>query len=631
METNLEISVVKDLADYRRLDPNSLWQYIREDIEDYYFGALAHIVRGKLVNDTYLKSCYIEDFADHRDEVKYSRQFEELVKQNINFYSDIKSWLDKKQPYMASKMGLLDSLNPNEWKSLTQPRMLCGRISSGKTTLLMHTKSDIEKKSKTICLFVHLANTAPELDDPWSYCKTKIIQQLDNLAREYRTRDGMSDKDMVIKRHERIWRDIDAYPDENDSSTEAELKRSARDNILNKLFDSKYTFEFTQYFLDTIEFLEKSFNLKVVVMIDDVDRLQSEEVAKEICERAKGLAGELGVVPILVSIREETMVKLSDIGFASRYSIIPPSFSKVLSKRLEVFLEDFQMDDATIQKSGYDTDEVKTFVKHVVESVLETATYVNLIAYHYEVDTLLDVVRCLIGSPFIEPKYVRDLYKKKEKIPWHIVLDSMQRFQYKNFYDENSFILNMFDNDQIPATMSNALIRCRLLQILRYRFKGLNTLVPLGEIYSDMKELGYNREAVQFALRAFARQRLIMTRRQYNAFEVDVRDMLLEPTIVYYLDSLIFSYRYLQNILPVTHIPFYIPPDIIEATEPIAGEKLKLVSELIMKFVSFIRECEKNEKGHVQNEVLFKEVTRDETLSNIMETKLKREISRMKG
>jgi hypothetical protein len=288
------------------------------------------------------------------------------------------------------------------------------------------------------------------------------------------------------------------------------------------------------------------------------------------------------------------------------------------------------MDDAKTQGSGYDTDKVKTFVKHIVESILERETYVNLMAYHYDVDILLDVVRCLIGSPFIQPEYVFGLCKIGQKIPWHVVFDSMQRFQYKNFYEENSFILNIFDNDQSPATMSNTLTRVRLLQVIRYRFKGLNKLIPLSEIYADMEELGYDREAVLLALGAFARQRLIVTRRLRNAMSEYLPDILLEPTIVYYLDSLIYSYRYLQNILTVTHVPFDIPIDIVETTKPIAGEKLKVVDQMLRKFIEFLRECEKYEKGLLKDEALFKEVTREETLSAIMQARLGQEIQLMK-
>jgi len=68
-----------------------------------------------------------------------------------------------------------------------------------------------------------------------------------------------------------------------------------------------------------------------------------------------------------------------------------------------------------------------------------------------------------------------------------------------------------------------------------------------------------------------------MTWRLHNAFASDVREILPQSTIIYYLDTLIYSYRYLQNILPVTHVPI----DIVEATGPLAGAKLKTVVKLL--------------------------------------------------
>ena len=38
MEIDLKVAVDKDSADYRRMESNSLWRYIREDIEDLYIG-----------------------------------------------------------------------------------------------------------------------------------------------------------------------------------------------------------------------------------------------------------------------------------------------------------------------------------------------------------------------------------------------------------------------------------------------------------------------------------------------------------------------------------------------------------------------------------------------------------------
>lgn len=630
-ETNLRVSVEKDSASYRFLEPNSLWKYIRDDIESRYFGALAHIVRGKLMYDTYLKSCYIKDFAEHGDEAKYIQTFEELIKQDVSLYSGITSWAGQHRHYIESKLGYFEDFKPAEWTNLSYARMVCGKVGSGKTSLLLYTKSNLEEQTNFTCIIIHLTNPTPDIDEPWSYFKRKLVDQLNDLILEYSKKSNISNEDVILKRFERIWEQEGCYPDPKDTPTLADIKRKYRDEIQLKLFDSRYTSEFIRYIQDAVEYLKSSLNMNLIVMIDDVDRLPSEKAAREVCDRVRGLAAEIGTIPVIVAIRGETMAKLDDVGFAAKFPIIPPSFSKVLHKRLEVFLNDYKMEDTQAQESGYDTDKVKTFVKHIVESVLEKETYSNLMAYHYDLEILLDVVRCLIQSPLISPEIEVDKAKKSEKIPWHIILDSIQRFRYINFYETDSFILNVFDNDQAPPSKSNTLIRVRLLQVVRYRFRGLNKPIPLAEIYSDMNELGYDEDAVFSALSAFTRQRMILTGRLHNEIYNGLRDIQLEPTIAYYLDSLLYSYRYLQNILPVTHIPFDIPPDILDITTSIAGEKLRVVDQMLMKFIEFIRDCEKNEKDNlIKKESLFKEITREETLSDTMEKRLKREIQTMK-
>jgi hypothetical protein len=67
VETSLKVAVEKYSADYRRLGANSLWEYIREDVERC-FGPLAVVVRGKLMYDSFLRSCFVKEFKDHGDE-----------------------------------------------------------------------------------------------------------------------------------------------------------------------------------------------------------------------------------------------------------------------------------------------------------------------------------------------------------------------------------------------------------------------------------------------------------------------------------------------------------------------------------------------------------------------------------
>ena len=631
MNIELKVAVSKDSADYRRMEPNSLWEFIQEDIERF-FGPLAVVVKGRLRYDDYLASCYVQEFGAHEDEKSAFKLLERAIeKEDINFYSDLQNWTRKKKPYLNGVIGHYKDFKPLAWRDLHYPRMLCGRKGSGKTTLLLFAKGEIEKLAKVRCIFVSLSSPGFDTDDPCQAIAFEIIHQIEYLTSELSATADLSNKELMLMWHQRRFKLKDAYPNTDDSWLERTLKARLRNNLLIRLEESKYSGEFIPYLHDSIELLENSFGVRLVIMIDDVDRLQCDQTAKNVCDRARNLAVKLANVPVVVSIREETMAKLSDVDhFATRISVIPPSFRRVLRRRLDVFCEQFEMDEHKAQRSGYDTNSIKQFVSHIVESVLSVETYANLIGYHYDIDILLDVVRCLIKSPFIQPGYVLKLINEDDYIPWHIILDSMQRFQYKNFYDENSFILNVFDNDQAPPTMSNTLVRVRLLQVLRHRFQGLNQPIQVGDVFADMHEIGYEKALIVSALQAFARQRLIVTWRARNTFTDEVPEILSQGTIIYYLDSLIYSYRYLQNILPVTHVPFNIPLDLVNITGPLFGDKLKVISERLMRFVEFIRTCEECEQESLKNISLFNEITRGETISHKMEMSLKQAIYSMK-
>ncbi|GAJ01292.1 unnamed protein product, partial [marine sediment metagenome] len=83
--------------------------------------------------------------------------------------------------------------------------------------------------------------------------------------------------------------------------------------------------------------------------------------------------------------------------------------------------------------------------------------------------------------------------------------------------------------------------------------------------------------------------------------------------------------------LPVTYINFDIPMDIVEAGAVFMGEKLAELSNLLMKFVEFIRICEEEEEKLVKDKELFKAITRKQILSDAMKGKLEGEICAMRA
>jgi len=86
-----------------------------------------------------------------------------------------------------------------------------------------------------------------------------------------------------------------------------------------------------------VDQLKKCYGYEIAYYDDnvwaDVDRLENTKEAKKVCDSAKGLARDLGDVPVIVSAREETVALLSDSdAYAHKLTIVPPSVRDVLER-----------------------------------------------------------------------------------------------------------------------------------------------------------------------------------------------------------------------------------------------------------------------------------------------------------
>lgn len=128
--TEFYLAVDKCEADYRRLEPNSIWPSLKEEIEAKYFGALAHVVKGELVNNNFLREAYIKEFGSHDDEGKYLPKIEELTNQDITIYSPFKKWVDKRRMGAQYVAGFSEAFPEVKWGDLEHPRYICGTSTS---------------------------------------------------------------------------------------------------------------------------------------------------------------------------------------------------------------------------------------------------------------------------------------------------------------------------------------------------------------------------------------------------------------------------------------------------------------------------------------------------------------------
>jgi hypothetical protein len=423
------------------------------------------------------------------------------------------------------------------------------------------------------------------------------------------------------------------YPEKTDAPRDLKRKLMKRENAVTILHQYKYNAEFFNYIVYTLRYLKDDLKLKPILMFDDIDRLKNIEDARDIINYSSSLARKLGIVPIIVSSREETLALLADMDDQGieKIPIMPPSFDEVLKRRVKNFNNKYYADKTQLANNKLTIMEVKEFVNFIADSILEDNNLLNLITFHYDLDILLDMVKCIITSPFIDYPYIMNLKKSNKKLRWHVILDSLMRYKYSNFYEENSFILNVYDNEMINPTPHNALIRVRILQAIRSQMRRPNEPIKVGDIYAIMNYIGYEKIEVIRALSALSKQRLIVTGKHYNAFHENIPEITPTHAVPYYLKNLILNYRYIQNILPVTNIPFDIPIRFAFQESSLRSGDLKEMDTYISKFIDFIKECEEIERTGVKDKSIFDNITRNKSLNHSLRDSFNQERSSMIG
>ena len=355
---------------------------------------------------------------------------------------------------------------------------------------------------------------------------------------------------------------------------------------------------------------EESNKSDVVLIIDDIDHLESLEVAREIIEASTQLRDVLGI-PLIISIREETISKIQSkpsINTLRRKHTIPPSFKKILQLRLAAFTEAV-LQTESVGRTTFTKQDLIIFVSNIINSICERSIYSKLVTFHYDIDMLLDMVQCLISSPFLHPEMILEKCKKGKPIGWNLMLNSFQKYVYLNHYEQNSFFLNIYDNSidfrtlyEIPEIdYENVLVRSRLLSLLAYKYTHRTDhmgselpIFPYRSLVEDMERLGYSNECIQRAMSAFAAHRLIRTGRLNNELDENQDNISISTAVIFYLDDLIYEYRYIENVLPVTPVDYEFNWKAIPELNP-ETKNFGEIDYILLRFSDFIEKCERKE------------------------------------
>ena len=558
-----------------------------------------------------------EDHADERDDFADGILSSFISQDHIRCFREIRSWTDRGAARAfdrALNQSLYDQF-PERFQLIAQATdpgtVLAGRRGSGKTSKIRYNIDAYERRGSFTFLVVRMDQRLIGNSQAKEYMQYLLVWEIDRLVRHFAEEASITPEDEVLYRFAPYWRGTvgDLWPLPGDTPEQLEEKRAGRNAYMLRLSELKYSPEFLPYMKASVRYVESLTNRPLVLVVDDIDHLESSTEARDICETAVGLRAELRR-PLIISVREETIPKLQSKPLfegLTRMHVIPPSFKKVLQLRLETFTASVAQRQPDTGR--YSRQDLLTYVSTIVQSVCERSTYARLLAFHYDLDTLLDMIRCLASSPFLPPELVLDRAANGRHIGWNLMLNSFQKYVYHNHYDQNSFFLNVYDNSRdhsgesqpdLDAGSENALIRSRLLAVLAARLSASSNesgqempSYSCGGIVDDMQSLGYSEEATWRALRAFAAHRLIRTGRFHNELPVDQDEVSVSTAVLFYVDSLISEYRYIENLIPVTPIDFTF--DV--ATLPTTPESRNLmpVDRVILDFARFIGRCEAEE------------------------------------
>ncbi len=149
MSDEFKIAINKDDLAYMRKEENPIWKSNRQLLSGY-FGPLVKLVKGKILYDPYLTDCYVRDFMNHSCEKGLIGYIENMLGDDIKYYSPLKELVDKNIHYVHNLLGSADEFDPTSWKDTENPRILCGPKASGKTTLLLFTNSAFQVSLRNI-------------------------------------------------------------------------------------------------------------------------------------------------------------------------------------------------------------------------------------------------------------------------------------------------------------------------------------------------------------------------------------------------------------------------------------------------------------------------------------------------
>jgi AAA ATPase domain len=614
-----------------RLLSNPFWPMI-EVLAMAVFGPLASFAFGK-VRGEFLDRNYIKFFREHaaREELRdfVEQQHTSATLPFLQLYAHPET--SKTDHILAYNNFPLPALIGEGGRKNVA---LLGNVGSGKTTLVAYAAANLE--DDVYVLADNLAQCKTE-EQILSDIYTSLPEQLGRLILEAGTEAGMSPREIQTELFENELKLADALTSKDDNDIDVMQKEQRRSHIVLKLMDYKVSRgRDAQLFMrPAIQFL-KSRGKKVCIILDDIDRVDSDKVAAVARDEAIFLADILDCL-VMISARESTVRKGFDVyGFEHVYHLCAPHFTDVLRRRLQTFTEElsaYPVEEVYFEDVKFGVDECLRVLESLVKSLLDDKvnSYVIHMLSNGSIAMMLDYFRTMLASPHLSVSDLKALANGRP-IREHKLLESLLLYVYKKINPFNSYLLNLYNCGYPSMGMAfNALFRLRILQCLRVDGKvekGLRIL-EYSELRKHLELLGWETEAervLEGELRQLESYGLVEVMEFGKRYRDGNSRIMLQDAGYLYADHLCSSYRYLQTIIPDCWLDY-------EVDDFALTGELPQVDAEIERFIAFISRCEDVEMAQMgeSGKRLIAYLQQGGTLSDILTNEFQAERSRQQG
>ncbi|MDO8148815.1 hypothetical protein Q6350_10265 [Isoptericola sp. b515] len=456
-------------------------------------------------SELFLEQCYATSGALS----SYAQVSKELLKSRN---AALLSQLGAVEAPAASKKGVNPEISAEALAAAAahRPIVLLGGVGVGKSTFIQHLIS-VDAKAvfqNAIAIMVDYGKGAT-FTSPTEFA----IEQIHSSLLEEHGID-VEDRDFVndLYRKELARFDHGIY---------GELKEAAPNEYVVRRIEhlDKFVSDRSAHLRRSIERISKSHRKQVIIFLDNVDQRDHEDQNK-VFLAANELAANWQAT-VFVALRPETYYESLRYGAVSGYhprvfSISPPRSDVMLKKRIKFALDVLESgsDARTSTGVGFESENLERFLNVLDVNFSRNRPLMTLIdnLAGGNMRRALDFVTQFIGSGHVDTEKIIAIERQtpgEYYIPLHEFLRSLLHGDGEYYDPQVSPIANLYALDR-PVAACHFLIPISLRYArLRGDAKDSSGFVELADLYQHLQGLGFEEDAITFALSQLGHHRLV--------------------------------------------------------------------------------------------------------------------------